>query len=568
MINAKTKNAPQKVENLISVIFLMCICVLILAVILLSWVPPVSRDALTHHLAVPKIYLQHGGMVELPYIPFSYFPMNLDLLYMVPLYFGNDIIPKLIHFLFGLLTAGIIYGYVKKRFGSVYALFGVLFFLSLPVIIKLSITIYVDLGLVFFSTAALLALFKWGQDKRKYKYFIFSAVYCGLALGTKYNGLVTFFILTIFVPYIYLRSGGGQSVRQGKAVGLAVGYAIIALAIFSPWMLRNTLWTGNPIFPLYNSVFSSASAHPVDGEPSEIQKEIEKRTQDWNHLAVRRIIYGESWGQIALVPIRIFFQGQDDTPQYFDGKLNPFLLFLPFMAFFPKPKLQSYDHLERNMLLFFVILFLLFSFFRTSIRIRYIAPVIPALIILSCLGVKNLVALIRAQKRSKTVLAGSMAMILAAALLFGMNTDYLIQMVRKVDPFSYISGRLGRDEYIAKFRPEYPVVKYANQNLKETDKILGLFLGNRRYYCDRKLIFGENKLTRSIILASTSESVLKSFHNKGYTHVIVHLGLLKQWAGSLDARERKVAADFFTHDMVLLKQNQHYALFVLNDLAY
>jgi hypothetical protein len=177
------------------------------------------------------------------------------------------------------------------------------------------------------------------------------------------------------------------------------------------------------------------------------------------------------------------------------------------------------------------------------------------------------VALIQAQKRPKTVVVGSMAMILAAVILFGMNTDYLIQQVRKVDSFSYISGRLGRDEYIAKFRPEYPVVKYVNQNLEATDKILGLFLGNRRYYCDWELIFGEKKLTRSIILASTSESVLKSFRDKGYTHVIVNLDLLKQWASSLDERERKVAADFFTHDMVLLKQNQHYALFVLNRLA-
>ena len=66
-------------------------------------VPPVSRDALTHHLAVPKLYLHYGGMVEIPAIVFSYYPMNLDLLYLLPLYFGNDILPKFIHFTFALL---------------------------------------------------------------------------------------------------------------------------------------------------------------------------------------------------------------------------------------------------------------------------------------------------------------------------------------------------------------------------------------------------------------------------------------------------------------------------------
>ena len=30
----------------------------------LSLVPPISRDALVHHLAVPKLYLEHGGIFE------------------------------------------------------------------------------------------------------------------------------------------------------------------------------------------------------------------------------------------------------------------------------------------------------------------------------------------------------------------------------------------------------------------------------------------------------------------------------------------------------------------------
>ena len=64
---------------------------LIGATIILACVPPVSRDALTHHLAVPKLYLKHGGIYEIPALVFFYYPMNLDLLYMIPLYFENDI---------------------------------------------------------------------------------------------------------------------------------------------------------------------------------------------------------------------------------------------------------------------------------------------------------------------------------------------------------------------------------------------------------------------------------------------------------------------------------------------
>ena len=78
---------------------------LVVFMVILAWIPPISRDALIHHLAVPKLYLNNGGVYEIPFMDFSYYPMNLDLLYMIPLYFGQDIIPKIIHMAFAFLTA-------------------------------------------------------------------------------------------------------------------------------------------------------------------------------------------------------------------------------------------------------------------------------------------------------------------------------------------------------------------------------------------------------------------------------------------------------------------------------
>ena len=181
------------------------LAILIIAIIILSLVPPISKDALVHHLAVPKLYLRHGGIYEIPFMTFSYFPMNLDLIYMIPLYFGNDIAPKFIHFAFALLTGGLILYYLRPRTNTLYALFGATLFLSIPIIIKLSITVYIDLGEIFFSFAALLLLFKWIRSGFRMIYLLYSGVLCGLALGTKYNGLVTLTLLTLFIPYIYSR---------------------------------------------------------------------------------------------------------------------------------------------------------------------------------------------------------------------------------------------------------------------------------------------------------------------------------------------------------------------------
>ncbi|MCG2778088.1 MAG: hypothetical protein L6406_20645 [Desulfobacterales bacterium] len=166
------KTKPQGVVTLCTVIFFLGL--FIISTVILASVPPVSKDALVHHLAVPELYLKHGGIYEIPSMSFSYYPMNLDLLYLIPLYFGNDIIPKCIHFCFALLTAWLIFGYLKRRLDLSYALFGVLFFLSIPIIVKLSITVYVDLGLIFFSTASLLALIKWIEctGKKEDRYFM------------------------------------------------------------------------------------------------------------------------------------------------------------------------------------------------------------------------------------------------------------------------------------------------------------------------------------------------------------------------------------------------------------
>jgi hypothetical protein len=42
--------------------------------VILCLMPPVSRDALIHHLAIPKLWIRHGGFLETPWTIFSYFP--------------------------------------------------------------------------------------------------------------------------------------------------------------------------------------------------------------------------------------------------------------------------------------------------------------------------------------------------------------------------------------------------------------------------------------------------------------------------------------------------------------
>lgn len=518
------------------------------SVAILSYVPPVNKDELTHHLAIPKLYLNHGGIYEIPSLEHSYYPMNIDLLYMIPLYLGHDILAKYIHFTFALLTAWLIFDYLKRRINTVFALLGALLFLSIPIIMKLSITVYVDLGLVFFCTASILFLLQWAEQDFRLKYLMISALLCGFALGIKYNGLIVWFLLTLFIPFIYLRSFQQSTRSQYRAICYGALFMFGSLVLFSPWLIKNFMWTSNPIYPLFDNLFNPATADSTNA--------IGPFTQ-------RRIIYQESFWETLLIPLRIFFQGQDHNPRFFDGKLNPFLVILPFWAFYGRkddsPELQR----EKKVLFAFASLFLLFTFFMRDMRIRYIAPIIPPLVILSVMGLYKIYRF--GKKEYGEVggkIRGGIVLMLVGFMLF-LNIRYIAEQFRYIAPLSYISGRVGRDEYIEKYRPEYAAMQYANRNLSDRTKIFGIFLGSRGYYSDREIIFFNIKsFQKTIGNAVSAEMLLNDLKEKGITHLMIGFDLFNGWVNSnIDERGKMVLRKFINNHLHLLFSKGGYGLY-------
>jgi len=548
---------------------------LIISIIILSSVPPVSRDALTHHLAVPKLYLKHGGIYEIPELKVSYYPMNLDLLYLIPLSFGNDIFPKFIHFSFALMTAWLIFSYLKKRVDTCYALFGVLLFISLPVIIKLSITVYVDLGLYYFSTASLVYLFNWVEKDFKIKYLIVSAIWCGLALGTKYNGLIVLFLLTLFVPFIYLRSIDSRTNRQIKVIGYCSVFMIVSLIIFSPWMIKNYVWTNNPLYPLYDNLFNPKKVVPstikaTDTDSSDrtnIGSDIVSKPKGrWGNFAVRKIVYGEKWWETALIPVRIFFHGKDDSPKYFDGRLNPILFIFPFFAFI---RIRKNDHTlstEKKMLAIFSVLFLLFVFFQTDMRIRWIGPIIPPLIILSVLGLHETISFIDDRYSSAEGKTIKWFVFVGMTFLLGLNAVYLVDQFRIVEPMSYIGGKVERNEYIEKYRPEYAAINFANHNIPANAKIMCMFLGNRSYYSNREVVFNYSLASNAVIQKDSPERIFINLKKRNITHILIRYDLYNKWVhDNYKGREKEVIRQFFKNHLNLLYSKNGHGLYKLKN---
>ena len=526
--------------KVLNILLVSSLSLLVITILALSAVPPVSRDALTHHLYVPKLYLQGGGIYEIPGLEFSYYPMNLDLLYMIPLYFKNDIAPKFIHFAFALTTAVLIFRYLTRRLNKSYAMLGSLFFLSIPVIVRLSSTVYVDLGLIFFLFTSLLYLFQWIENEFNIKYLIVSAVFCGLGLGTKYNGLIGLFLLGLFTLFVYSRYHSGGKSNFKKSIGFGAVFVVIALLVYSPWMIRNVVWTGNPLYPLYNGFFNRGEV------PKESASEIEVEKQSrMSHVQIRKQIYGESGWEIALIPLRVFFNGRDDDPKYFDGKTNPFLFLLSIFAFFGIRSDPRQLKTEKMMMFFFSLLFLLFAFAQRDIRIRYFAPVLPPLVILAIFGLHNIQKrLIDSSLRSIGVIRILIVFLIVGCML-GLNTVYIVSRFQQDQPIAYITGKTTRDEYIQKYRPEYASFQYANKHLPRNSRMLGLYIGNRGYYSDIEISFNIALIQQFAAKADSARDVLINLRANKFTHLIVNFPLFNFWVKKYSLHERKILKEFF-----------------------
>jgi hypothetical protein len=129
---------------------------------------------------------------------------------------------------------------------------------------------------------------------------------------------------------------------------------------------------------------------------------------------------------------------------------------------------------------------------------------------------------------------------------------------------SYLSGRLDRETYIERYRPEYPTIKYLNKNLASSSKILALFLGNRLYYSDREIIFGDSLFRNTVNRANISKSILKELRQQKITHLLIRYDIFNTWSNrQLDEETKEILHSFFKNYTHRLFSKAGYGLYQL-----
>ena len=468
--------------------------------IMLGLLPPTSRDELTHHLAIPKLYAKAGRIVEVPMAPYAYYPMLLDMLYTPWLSWGYDFVPKLIHGVYGYLTGLLLYAYLARRMNAVYGLAGFFLFVSTPMVARLSHWGYIDLGITFYTTAALLCLIHW-REERSPRWLGLGALSLGFALATKPNALLAALVISFLFLLSIVKPPRRSPARIGGEVLLFGGFTLLP---YLPWLLKNWLQTGNPFFPLLGNFFMTKVSAPG----------IAVGFGELGIFAKRELLYNENIWQILGLPLRIFFSGRDDSPQFFDGVLTPVLIcFLPW-AF----KGKWLD--EKKLLGGFALLFLLYAVFLVEVRIRYLLPIVPPLVALSVYGIFNVYLRIKRP-------AYLAAVLIAFAAWHG---SYLLHYFRASEPLAYLSGNESQEVYLERMLPEYAAFRYINSATAPSAKIYLLFVGRRAYYSERDY-FHDNAdlpgfLLGAIRTAKSAEQITQTLQQLNLTHLMMREDLL------------------------------------------
>ncbi|MBI4514197.1 MAG: glycosyltransferase family 39 protein [Deltaproteobacteria bacterium] len=509
------------------------ILLLAAALAVLNLVPPVARDELTHHLALPALYLRVQRIVEIPFAEQSYYPMLLEMAY-TPLLLGlPDQLPKFLHLLYGLASAALLALYVRRQEGPGAAALAALLVLSTPVVFVLAASAYVDLGLLFYATGALVALLTWAEQPRP-GWLITAGLLAGCAGATKYNGMLVIPLLaagTVLLPQ--------PAMSNRRQLAAAAIFIAAALVVPSPWLIKNWTETGNPIFPLFNTL--------LHGRPLPARASLDFLTQ-------RRALYGESWLEIALLPVRIFITGREGDPARFDGVLSPLLL-LGFAA------VRRGASRREWLLAAYAAGFALSAFLLTALRVRYSIAIVAPLVLLT---VQYWLHLHRAGGAT-AALAG---LALGGALLF--SAGHCGQLWLRLAPLSYLSGRLDRHAYIAQFIPEYPVLRVANSQLPASARIHLAFLGNRSYYCEREYVYdfglSGGTLRRHIEAADSAAAIARSLRAEGISHLVTANALLDDYVQhNLAAAPGQRWAEFSRQYLLLLYSENGFGLYEIRE---
>ncbi len=212
-------------------------------------------DSLAYHLAVPKLWLESGQIHPISFIHHSNFPFSVDNLYIWGLRWGGEPGAKAFTLCFHVCGILSIYGFTRSRFGTLAAWWASVAWTTIPVVLWLSGTAYIDVQNGLFAGLGILFAAQFVISRVKEDIWL-GATMLGFAAGSKYTGLQTIFAscLILTAAFVFDRyPKDRQHPTETWSLKRVATLAGLSLLIAAPWYIKNQLWVGNPVYPFFYS---------------------------------------------------------------------------------------------------------------------------------------------------------------------------------------------------------------------------------------------------------------------------------------------------------------------------
>jgi hypothetical protein len=243
-------------------------------------VPVGTHDDLMYHLALPRRYIEEHAVRFQPDSTYSLFPQAMEMLYTWGLLIGSDRLAVLFALALGMVAPAAAALFCKRYLGGAGSgvwrslpLLCAALLLTTPLIIFIPRGANTDLAQASLDFLAVYAfclavspgLRDNGQSAQglSMPLLALAGTCCGLSFSIKYYGVgISFFcgFALLVVVLARWRRREGLGTRSSVLPLAAFGIPLAALA--APWLLRNLVSAGNPVWPLAGTIFGGAYWSP------------------------------------------------------------------------------------------------------------------------------------------------------------------------------------------------------------------------------------------------------------------------------------------------------------------
>lgn len=456
-------------------------------------------DVLEYHLAVPREFFDAGRITYLPHNVYSNFPMNAEMLYLLAMVLKGDpfeaaVFANMFNAAAALLT--IVAAWAAARpFGQRAAALAAILIGSCGWLVYLSGLAYVENLMLLFTTLALGAGLRAVHNRTepsdapaasRVPWALAAGVFAGLACGCKYTAIV----LVAFPIGVLLLIGVRQSLRN---MLIAVGvYSAGVLVAFAPWLAKNAVLCGDPVFPLASATIGH---YPPGWDADSAAR--------WNE-GHRPPAHARSLvGRASAIAYEVLAE----------PRVGPLLWILGGVAV-----VLGGRH-RRTLAAILVVQIVLWATL-THLVGRFAVPIVPVLVLLAASGMQ------RVHARAAIVLWCGVVLTVGASLY---HTGRLYYDQTRVPTESGYEERLplswSVDWFLGGQWPGTEYLAYLNRTLPPTSRIL-LVADARSFYVQRPhdycVVFNANPLAEAARAPATPADVVAWLRRSGYTHVYVN----------------------------------------------